>query len=153
MEAGRPERVVSAALQAYALMATPADKGRCDVTQRSSVVNDDRRSGSGFLLAAILIAVTPAGAVISMSTGMRHGYLAALLAILGLQAAILLHADCGARRALALPHRKRRLPGEIFGAAYLVWRAPEMARPHPRSLTSMRRRCAARVCFQGCWSI
>ena len=46
----------------------------------------------GFLLAAILIAVTPGpGAVISMSTGMRHGYLAALTAILGLQAAILLH--------------------------------------------------------------
>lgn len=42
----------------------------------------------GFLLAAILIAVTPGpGAVISMSTGMRHGYWAALTAILGLQAA------------------------------------------------------------------
>ena len=37
----------------------------------------------GFLLAAILIAVTPGpGAVISMSTGMRHGYWAALTAIL-----------------------------------------------------------------------
>ncbi len=39
----------------------------------------------GFLLAAILIAVTPGpGAVISMSTGIRHGYRAALIVILGL---------------------------------------------------------------------
>ena len=38
----------------------------------------------GFLVAAIVIAVTPGpGAVISMSTGMRHGYWAALTAILG----------------------------------------------------------------------
>ena len=46
----------------------------------------------GFLLAAIVIAVTPGpGAVLSMSTGMRHGYRAALAAILGLQAALLAH--------------------------------------------------------------
>ena len=46
----------------------------------------------GFLLAAILIAVTPGpGAVASMSTGIRHGYWSALALILGLQAAILLH--------------------------------------------------------------
>ena len=46
----------------------------------------------GFLLASMLIAITPGpGAVISMSTGMRHGYVAALAAILGLQSAILVH--------------------------------------------------------------
>ena len=46
----------------------------------------------GFLLAAILIAVTPGpGAVISMSSGMRYGYWAALRAILGLQTAIIAH--------------------------------------------------------------
>ncbi len=45
----------------------------------------------GFLVAAIVIAVTPGpGAVISMSTGMRHGYWAALTAILGLQTALLI---------------------------------------------------------------
>ena len=46
----------------------------------------------GFLLAAVMIAVTPGpGAVLSMSTGGRHGYWAAFIAILGLQVAILLH--------------------------------------------------------------
>ena len=45
----------------------------------------------GFLLAAVLIAITPGpGAVLSMSIGMRYGYRSALLAILGLQAALLL---------------------------------------------------------------
>ena len=46
----------------------------------------------GFLLAAVMIAVTPGpGAVLSMSTGGRHGYWAAFIAILGLQVAILVH--------------------------------------------------------------
>ena len=45
----------------------------------------------GFLLAAVLIAITPGpGAVLSMSIGMRYGYRSALRAILGLQAALLL---------------------------------------------------------------
>ena len=42
----------------------------------------------GFLLAAILIAVTPGpGAVLGMNTSLRYGYWSALAAILGLQAA------------------------------------------------------------------
>ena len=78
----------------------------------------------GFLLAAILIAVTPGpGAVISMSTGMRHGYLAALTAILGLQAAILLHlmiVALGLGALLAASETAFALV-KFIGAAYLVW--------------------------------
>ena len=44
-----------------------------------------------FLLAAILIAVSPGpGAATSMSVGLRHGYWAALRAILGLQSALVI---------------------------------------------------------------
>ena len=44
-----------------------------------------------FLLAAILIAVSPGpGAATSMSVGLRHGYLAALRAIFGLQSALVI---------------------------------------------------------------
>ena len=78
----------------------------------------------GFLLAAILIAVTPGpGAVISMSTGMRHGYWAALTAILGLQAAILLHlliVALGLGALLATSETAFALV-KFIGAAYLVW--------------------------------
>ncbi len=89
----------------------------------------------GFLLAAILIAVTPGpGAVISMSTGMRHGYWAALTAILGLQAAILLHLLIVALGlgALLAASETAFLLVKFVGAAYLVWlgiqkwRAPPM---------------------------
>ena len=100
----------------------------------------------GFLLAAILIAVTPGpGAVISMSTGMRHGYWVALTAILGLQAAILLHlliVALGLGALLAASETAFALV-KFIGAAYLVWlgiqkwRAPPLpvavnARPVPR---------------------
>lgn len=78
----------------------------------------------GFLVAAILIAVTPGpGAVISMSTGMRHGYWAALTAILGLQAAILLHlliVALGLGALLAASETAFSLV-KLCGAAYLAW--------------------------------
>jgi homoserine/homoserine lactone efflux protein len=78
----------------------------------------------GFLLAAILIAVTPGpGAVISMSTGMRHGYWAALTAILGLQAALLIHlliVALGLGALLAASETAFSLV-KFLGAAYLVW--------------------------------
>src|SRR5574343_1656674 len=78
----------------------------------------------GFLLAAILISVTPGpGAVISMSTGMRHGYRAALAAILGLQAAILLHlliVALGLGALLATSETAFTVV-KFLGAAYLVW--------------------------------
>lgn len=78
----------------------------------------------GFLLASVLIAITPGpGAVISMSTGMRHGYLAALTAILGLQVAILLHlfiVALGLGALLAASETAFSLV-KFVGAAYLVW--------------------------------
>ena len=78
----------------------------------------------GFLAASILIAVTPGpGAVISMSTGMRHGYWSALMAILGLQAAILVHlaiVALGLGAVLAAPESASFLI-KFLGAAYLVW--------------------------------
>ncbi|MBS1138808.1 MAG: Lysine exporter protein [Proteobacteria bacterium] len=78
----------------------------------------------GFLAASILIAVTPGpGAVISMSTGMRHGYWAALTAILGLQAAILLHlliVALGLGALLAASEAAFTVV-KFLGAAYLVW--------------------------------
>jgi homoserine/homoserine lactone efflux protein len=78
----------------------------------------------GFLAASILIAVTPGpGAVISMSTGMRHGYWAALTAILGLQTAILLHLLVVALGlgALLAASETAFLVVKFLGAAYLVW--------------------------------
>lgn len=78
----------------------------------------------GFLAASLLIAVTPGpGAVISMSTGMRHGYWAALTAILGLQAAILLHLLIVALGvgALLAASETAFAAVKFLGAAYLVW--------------------------------
>jgi homoserine/homoserine lactone efflux protein len=78
----------------------------------------------GFLLAAILIAVTPGpGAVISMSTGMRYGYRAALAAILGLQLALLVHVAIvavGLGALLAASETAFSLL-KLMGAGYLVW--------------------------------
>lgn len=78
----------------------------------------------GFLLAAILIAVTPGpGAVASMSAGMRHGYWSALILVLGLQAAILLHLGVVAIGLGALLATSEAAFGlvKLAGAAYLVW--------------------------------
>lgn len=78
----------------------------------------------GFLLAAILIAVTPGpGAAISMSTGLRHGYRAALTAILGLQTALLIQllvVALGVGALLAASETAFALT-RLAGAAYLVW--------------------------------
>ena len=77
-----------------------------------------------FLLAALLIAVTPGpGAVISMSTGIRHGYWSALSVIAGLQAAILIHLSIvglGLGAVLAASELAFSLV-KFVGAAYLAW--------------------------------
>jgi len=78
----------------------------------------------GFLLAAILIAVTPGpGAVISMSTGIRHGYRAALTVILGLQVALVAHVaivTLGLGALLAASETAFAV-FRLIGAAYLIW--------------------------------
>lgn len=78
----------------------------------------------GFLLAAIVIAVTPGpGAVISMSTGLRHGYWTALVTILGLQTALLMQLLIVALGLGALLATSEAAFSVIkfLGAAYLVW--------------------------------
>lgn len=78
----------------------------------------------GFLLAAILIAITPGpGAVLSMSIGIRHGYRSALQAILGLQAALLLQllvVALGLGALLAASETAFSIL-KFAGAAYLIW--------------------------------
>jgi len=78
----------------------------------------------GFLLAAMVIAVSPGpGAVISMSTGIRHGYRAAFAAILGLQAALLIQllvVAFGLGALLAASEVAFSFV-KFLGAAYLVW--------------------------------
>ena len=90
----------------------------------------------GFLLAAVLIAITPGpGAVLSMSIGMRYGYRSALLAILGLQAALMLQLLVVALGLGALLAASETAFGllKLAGAAYLIclgvqkWRAPVAA--------------------------
>ena len=78
----------------------------------------------GFLLAAVLIAITPGpGAVLSMSIGMRYGYRSALLAILGLQAALMLQLLVVALGLGALLAASETAFGllKLAGAAYLIW--------------------------------
>lgn len=78
----------------------------------------------GFLLAAVLIAITPGpGAVLSMSIGMRYGYRSALRAILGLQAALLLQLVVVALGLGALLAASETAFGllKLAGAAYLIW--------------------------------
>src|SRR5574343_983525 len=78
----------------------------------------------GFVLAAVLVACTPGpGAVLSMSIGMRYGYRSALLAILGLQAALLLQLIVVALGLGALLAASETAFGllKLAGAAYLIW--------------------------------
>lgn len=88
----------------------------------------------GFLLAAILIAVTPGpGAVLSMSTSMRYGYWSALVAILGLQAAILVHLAIVAVGfgALLAASETGFSVVKFIGAAYLIWLGVQKWRSPP----------------------
>lgn len=77
-----------------------------------------------FLAAAVLIAVSPGpGAAVSMSTGLRYGYGAALRTIAGLQSALLIQllvvfAGLGA---LLTASATAFLVVKLCGAAYLIW--------------------------------
>lgn len=78
----------------------------------------------GFLLAAILIAVSPGpGAVASMSTGARYGYWSALVLIAGLQCALLIQlavVGLGLGAILAASETAFSIL-KLLGSAYLVW--------------------------------
>ena len=95
----------------------------------------------GFLLAAILIAVTPGpGAVLSMSTSLRYGYRSALVAILGLQAAILVHlliVAIGFGALLAASETAFTIV-KFIGAAYLIWLGVQKWRSAPQEVDENR---------------
>lgn len=77
-----------------------------------------------FVAAAVVIAVSPGpGAVLSMATGLRHGYAAALRSIAGLEFALLLQlavVALGLGAVLATSSTAFLLV-KVLGAAYLIW--------------------------------
>lgn len=91
----------------------------------------------GFLLAAILIAVSPGpGAAVAMSCGMRYGYAAALRSIFGLESALLIQLTIVAVGLGALLTASA-LAFDIVkfcGAAYLVWLGIQKWRTAPQEL-------------------
>ena len=91
----------------------------------------------GFLVAAILIAVTPGpGMAASVSTGLRHGYRSALTLILGLQTAFAIHlaiVAVGFGTLLATSETAFNLV-KFCGAAYLVWLGVQKWRERPAAI-------------------
>ncbi|MFZ4535947.1 homoserine/homoserine lactone efflux protein [Propionivibrio sp.] len=97
----------------------------------------------GFLLAAILIAISPGpGAAASMSTGLRYGYWSALRVILGLQAALLIQLLAVAVGLGALLQTSALAFNivKLVGAAYLIWLGIQKWRAAPQEIdeTSLR---------------
>lgn len=90
-----------------------------------------------FLLAAILIAVSPGpGAATSMSVGLRHGYLAALRAIFGLQVALAVQLSivgAGLGALLATSATAFNIM-KFLGAAYLIWIGIQKWRDTPQAV-------------------
>jgi len=104
----------------------------------------------GFLVAAILIAVSPGpGAAASMSAGLRYGYWATLRLIAGLQSALLIQiaivaAGLGAlleTSALAVDIVK------LCGAAYLIWLGVQKWRARPAAIDEAAPRLTQRGLF------
>ena len=91
----------------------------------------------GFLLAAILIAVSPGpGAAVAMSCGLRYGYAAALRSIFGLESALLIQLTIVAVGLGALLTASA-LAFDIVkfcGAAYLVWLGIQKWRSSPQEI-------------------
>jgi homoserine/homoserine lactone efflux protein len=90
-----------------------------------------------FLAAALVIAVSPGpGAVLSMSTGLRDGYAAALRAIAGLQIALLLQlcvVALGLGAVLATSQTAFAVV-KFAGAAYLIWLGVQKWRSPPEPI-------------------
>jgi len=90
-----------------------------------------------FLLAAILIAVSPGpGAATSMSVGLRHGYLAALRAIFGLQSALVIQLSivgAGLGALLATSATAFNVM-KFLGAGYLIWLGIQKWRDAPQAI-------------------
>ena len=90
-----------------------------------------------FLFAATLIAVSPGpGAATSMSVGLRHGYWAALRAILGLQSALVIQLSivaAGLGALLAASTTAFNIM-KLLGAAYLIWLGIQKWREAPQAV-------------------
>lgn len=90
-----------------------------------------------FFAAALVIAVSPGpGAVLSMSTGLRYGYAAALRAIAGLQIALLLQlcvVALGLGAVLATSEAAFAVV-KFAGAAYLIWLGVQKWRSPPEPI-------------------
>jgi len=90
-----------------------------------------------FLLAAVLIAVSPGpGAATSMSVGLRHGYLAALRAIFGLQSALVIQLSivgAGLGALLATSATAFNVM-KFLGAGYLIWLGIQRWRDAPQAI-------------------
>jgi homoserine/homoserine lactone efflux protein len=88
----------------------------------------------GFLVAAIVIAVSPGpGAVASMSSGARYGYWPTLVLIAGLQCALLIQlavVGLGLGAILAASEAAFSIL-KLLGAAYLVWLGVQKWRSSP----------------------
>lgn len=90
-----------------------------------------------FLLAAVLIAVSPGpGAATSMSVGLRHGYLAALRTIFGLQSALVIQLAVVAAGLGALLTASTTAFNimKFLGAGYLIWLGIQKWRDIPQAL-------------------
>lgn len=88
----------------------------------------------GFLVAAILIAVSPGpGAAVSMSVGLRYGYASALRSIAGLQVGLLTHVlIVGVGLGALLAHSATGfLVLKVLGATYLAWLGVQKWRAAP----------------------
>ena len=102
-----------------------------------------------FLVASVVIAVSPGpGAVLSIATGLRHGYSGAVQAILGLQSALLIQLAVVAAGlgAVLAASSTAFLVLKGVGASYLVylgvrkWRAPVEVGSDEQSLAGAPRR-------------
>jgi len=91
----------------------------------------------GFLVAAILIAVSPGpGAAASMSAGLRYGYWAALRLIVGLQTALAFQLAIVAAGLGALLETSTLAFAivKLTGAAYLIWLGVQKWRSLPQAI-------------------
>ena len=104
----------------------------------------------GFLLAAILIAVSPGpGAAASMSAGLRYGYVSALRVIFGLQTALMIQLGIVAvgLGALLTTSVLAFNVVKLLGAGYLIWLGIQKWRSPPEEIDAENLAIAAKGLF------
>ncbi|MEO8409871.1 MAG: homoserine/homoserine lactone efflux protein [Propionivibrio sp.] len=107
----------------------------------------------GFLLATILIAVSPGpGAAVTMSSGLRYGYASALRTIFGLQSALMIQLAIVAvgLGALLTASVVAFDIVQLLGAAYLIWLGIQKWRAVPEEIDPQQvRSTKSRLFFEG----